>query len=138
MKSTKQTQITVKTHALSHEGRGIANVNGLTTFIDGALADETILCQITKKHRHYQEAKIVEVLSPSENRITPKCPHFGVCGGCSLQQLDTEHQIQFKQSILLEQLKHFGKTVPEKILPPLVGNPWEYRRKARLGVRYVK
>jgi 23S rRNA (uracil1939-C5)-methyltransferase len=129
---------TIDIHALSHEGRGIGNVNGITTFVDGALPDEQVICQITKKHRRYLEAKPIEFLKTSSERITPACPHFGICGGCSLQHLNPENQIQFKQKTLLEQLQLFGKVTAKNILPPLVGQVWGYRRKARLGVRYVK
>lgn len=137
MKTAQQKNYTVDTHGFSHDGRGITTIDGIITFIDGALPNEKLVCQITKKHRNYQEAKIIELLTPTEKRITPECAHFGVCGGCSMQHLNIEHQIQFKQATLLEQLARIGKVTPEQILPPLIGSPWGYRRKARLGVRYV-
>ncbi|MHB1949701.1 MAG: 23S rRNA (uracil(1939)-C(5))-methyltransferase RlmD [Gammaproteobacteria bacterium] len=130
--------ITANVKTLSHEGRGIAILDGKTTFISGALANEEVICKLTKKHSNYNEAEVVEVLTPSPQRITPHCQHFGSCGGCSLQHMQIESQVQFKQSIVLEQLQHFGKVVPEMILPPITGNPWGYRRKARLGVHYSK
>lgn len=129
-------QVNVK--SLSHEGRGIANIDGKTTFISGALAAEDVICKLTKKHSNYNEAQVLEVLTPSPQRTAPHCQHFGSCGGCSLQHMQIESQLQFKQSIVLEQLQHFGKVFPEIILPPISGNPWGYRRKARLGVHYSK
>jgi 23S rRNA (uracil1939-C5)-methyltransferase len=131
-------EVIVDIHSLSHEGRGIAHVEGKTTFIHGAISDEKVLCKITQYHRRYNEGKVLEVLGPSSSyRIQPACAHFGTCGGCSLQHMDAQYQVQLKQQILLEQLTHFGSVKPEILLPPITGNPWGYRNKARLGVRYV-
>lgn len=123
--------------SLTHDGRGVAIINGKTTFVSDALPTEKVLCKITKKHRRYNEAQTVEVISSAKERVTPPCAHFGICGGCSMQHVELHAQIQFKQQALLEQLKHFGKVTPEIILPPISGNSEGYRRKARLGVRYV-
>ncbi|MGC9022524.1 MAG: 23S rRNA (uracil(1939)-C(5))-methyltransferase RlmD, partial [Dissulfurimicrobium sp.] len=84
------------------------------------------------------EAQVVEVLNPSPDRVKPGCPHFGLCGGCSLQHITHDMQIRIKEQALIENLRHFGGTEPAEILPPLVGPIWGYRRSARLGVRYVK
>jgi 23S rRNA (uracil1939-C5)-methyltransferase len=130
-------EITVDINSLSHEGRGIAHIQGKTTFVHGALADEKVICKITKYHRRYNEGKVIQVLEPSSYRTKPACAHFGICGGCSMQHIDMKYQIQLKQQTLLEQLKHFGCVEPEMLLPALSGNPWGYRGKARLGVRYV-
>jgi 23S rRNA (uracil1939-C5)-methyltransferase len=131
---TMQAQI----HALSHDGRGIATINGKTTFVTGGLPGETLTCKLIKTHKRYNEAQAIDILIPSEHRITPPCPHFGTCGGCSMQHLAMAQQVAYKQAILLEQLKHFGKVTPETILSPITGAEFEYRRKARLGVRYTK
>ncbi len=130
--------IKAEIHGLSHDGRGIATINGITTFVEGALPGETALCEILKRHKNYHEAKALEISNPSDARTTPLCPHFGICGGCSMQHVKIDHQILFKQQVLLEQLQHFGKVKAETILPPITGEPWGYRRRARLGVRYVK
>lgn len=140
MKRAKQKiypEITLDINKLSHDGRGIAFIDGKTTFVHGALAGEKVVCKITYQHRRYNEGKVLEVISAAPERTTPLCAHFGICGGCSMQHLEIDNQIQFKQQALLEQLKHFGNVTPETILPPLSGKPWGYRGKARLGVRYV-
>jgi 23S rRNA (uracil1939-C5)-methyltransferase len=134
----KTTHFIIDIHSMSHDGRGIGTLNGLTTFVEGALPNEQVVCEITKKHRRYLEAKPIEFLKTAAERVTPACEHFNICGGCSLQHINCEQQIQFKQKTLLEQLQLFGKVTPEKILPPLSKEAWGYRRKARLGVRYVK
>ena len=124
--------------SLSHDGRGIAIVNNKTTFISGALAQEKVTYQLTKKHSRYNEGIAKTILNAAPTRTLPQCEHFAICGGCSLQHMENDAQIQFKEKVLLEQLKHFGQVTPKSILPPLTANPWGYRRKARLGVRFVK
>jgi 23S rRNA (uracil1939-C5)-methyltransferase len=123
---------------LSHDGRGIAHINGKTTFVKGALPNETVSAQYTNKRSQFDEAQLVEVITPSAERVQPPCQHFGVCGGCSIQHMSPALQIQHKQQVLLNQLKHFGHVEPESILPPLTGPTLGYRRKGRLGVRYVR
>ncbi len=123
---------------LSHDGRGVARVDGKTVFLFGGLPGETVSFQYRGRQRRFDEGMVVAVLaSPHPARITPRCPHFGVCGGCSLQHLTAEAQIQLKQAFLLEQFEHIGKVQPAQVMPPLRGLEYGYRRKARLGVRYV-
>lgn len=122
---------------LSHDGRGIALINNKKTFVNGVLPNELVRYQITKKRSSYNEATLIEILETSPARITPSCAHFGVCGGCSLQHMAMETQLALKQETLLNQLTHFAKVVPEKVIPPLSANHFGYRRKARLGVKYV-
>lgn len=124
--------------SLSHEGRGVTRINGKTFFVDGALPGETVELNITKTHSKYNEAKVVEVITPSDMRTPPLCAHFGICGGCSLQHLKPEAQIQFKEKTFLELLKHTAGVQLEILLPPLTGPIWGYRHKARLGVRNVR
>lgn len=123
---------------LSHDGRGVAHVNGKAVFVAGALAGERVRAHFSGKHRHYDEAAIDEVLRASPNRVAPKCAHFGVCGGCALQHLKPEAQIAAKQRVLLENLERIGKVQPQVVLSPLADSPWDYRRKARLSVKFVE
>lgn len=123
--------------ALSHEGRGIAKIAGKTVFIDGALPGETVKFSYQKRKRRYDEGKVIEIIQASQDRVVAPCPHFSLCGGCSLQHLDPNAQLLFKQNMVLEQLRHFGGVSPERILPPLLGPTTGYRRRARLGVKYV-
>lgn len=123
--------------SLSHEGRGITHIDGKTTFIRNALPEETITFKYLSKKRAFDAAIAIEILKSSATRVTPACPHFNMCGGCCLQHMHNEAQIQHKQQVLIDQLQHFGKIKPQEILPPLTGSIWEYRHKARLGVRFV-
>lgn len=130
--------ITVHITKLSHEGRGIAQEQGKTHFILNALPTETVFAEITRHHAKYDEGIAREVLTTSPERTSPPCSYYLTCGGCSLQHLKTSAQIQFKETLLKEQLKHFGHCEAETILPPLQAETLGYRRKARLGVKYVQ
>lgn len=130
-------EITVEIKGLSHDGRGVTTIDGKAAFIHGALAGEKVLAKITKHHRRYSEGRVLEVITSAPDRVTPDCKHYGVCGGCSMQHMDINSQIQFKQQTLINQLQHFGQVTAESILPPISGTPFGYRGKARLGVRYV-
>ncbi|MGN6235667.1 23S rRNA (uracil(1939)-C(5))-methyltransferase RlmD [Dyella sp.] len=122
---------------LSHDGRGVARIDGKTVFVSGALVDEQVRMRLRKRHRHFDEAEVVEVITPSPHRVTPRCRHFGECGGCSLQHMDAEAQIHAKQRVLADNFARIGKVSPQHWLQPLTDAPWGYRRKGRLSVRHV-
>ncbi|MFZ5466452.1 MAG: 23S rRNA (uracil(1939)-C(5))-methyltransferase RlmD [Pseudomonadota bacterium] len=121
----------------SHEGRGVAHHDDKVVFVDGALMGERVKVRLTKPHRRFDEAEVIEVIEASPDRVEPRCAHFGVCGGCSLQHMRDTAQIHAKQGVLLDNLRQLGKVGPENILPPLTGPLWGYRRRARLGVKWV-
>ncbi|HEX4870159.1 MAG TPA: 23S rRNA (uracil(1939)-C(5))-methyltransferase RlmD [Moraxellaceae bacterium] len=135
IKARPPVELTIE--SLSHEGRGLARLEGKTLFVEGALPGETVRASYVMTHKKYDELRTVEVLSASADRVEPPCPHFSVCGGCSLQHLARPAQIAFKQGVLAEQFRHFGGLAPEAWLEPLVDPEPAYRRKARLGVKYV-
>jgi 23S rRNA (uracil1939-C5)-methyltransferase len=122
--------------ALTHAGEGVVR-DGKTAFVAGALPGETIKFRRTRSHRQHDEAELVEVLTPSANRVVPRCPHFGVCGGCALQHLSPEAQLEARQTELQDNLERLGKVTPRTWLPPLRGPVWGYRRRARLGAKFV-
>jgi 23S rRNA (uracil1939-C5)-methyltransferase len=122
---------------LAHDGRGVARVGGKAVFIEGALPTERVRFRVLKRRRHMEEAGLVEVLAASKDRVEPRCAHFGVCGGCSLQHLSGAAQLAAKENQLLENLKRIGNVQPQRVLAPLRGPEWGYRRRARLGVKYV-
>lgn len=129
--------VTAQIEKLSHDGRGIAYINGKATFIEGALPGETVSFHYTLMKGKFAEGLVHSVIVAAHNRITPKCAVYDLCGGCNLQHLAPDAQIAHKQAVLAEQLQHFGKVVPKAWLPPLQANSWGYRRKARLGARHV-
>ncbi len=122
--------------SLSHEGRGITHINGKTVFVFGALPGERVQLQIQKIRRKFDEAVTLDVLEPSASRIAARCEAFSVCGGCSMQHLSSDDQVALKQDTLLEMMQHAG-VQPAEVVVPLRSAVWGYRRKARLGVKYV-
>ena len=128
---------TARIHDLDPGGRGVGRVDGKTMFVHGALPGETVVYRRLRRRRSYDEAVVQEVLEPSPDRVEPRCRFYERCGGCSLQHLSREAQLRHKERILLRTLSTGGDVAPREVLPPLAGSPWRYRRKARLGARYV-
>ena len=141
--------VTLTVTNLAHDGRGVAiygdqpdhhlDKHGKKVFVSFALPNETVSVKITGSRKSMEEGDAALVLAnPNPERTTPPCPHFGVCGGCSLQHWQPDGQIQFKQSVLAELLEHQAHIQPENWLSPLVADRLGYRTKARMGVRYVE
>ncbi len=122
---------------LSHEGRGVARLDGKAVFVPDALPGERVILRRVGRRRNFDEAVLEQVLRPSPDRVPAECPHFGLCGGCALQHLAPAAQLAFKQSQLLENLARLGGVEPSTVLEPLTGPVWGYRRRARLGIKLV-
>jgi 23S rRNA (uracil1939-C5)-methyltransferase len=122
--------------ALNHDGEGVVHA-GKTAFVNGALPGEVVRFQRRRHHRRHDEAELLEVLAASAARVTPRCAQFGVCGGCALQHLDGAAQLAHKERLLREDLARLGRVEPASWLAPLDGPHWQYRRRARLGARFV-
>ncbi|MFW2176700.1 MULTISPECIES: 23S rRNA (uracil(1939)-C(5))-methyltransferase RlmD [unclassified Moraxella] len=141
--------VTLTITNLAHDGRGVAiygthpehieEKHGKKVFVSFALPNETVSVKITGSRKSLEEGDTLEVLAnPNAERTTPPCPHFGICGGCSLQHWDADGQINFKQSVLAELLQHQANIAPDNWLAPLTADRLGYRTKARMGVRYVE
>jgi len=123
--------------SLDHEARGIARQDGKAIFVDGALPGETVEYASFRRKTKYELAHLVSVLSASTARETPRCEHFGICGGCAMQHLDPSAQVAVKQRVLEDSLWHIGRVRPGQMLAPIHGESWGYRHRARLGVRRI-
>lgn len=123
--------------ALSHDGRGVARVDGKVFFVDLALPGERVRFQRGGKRRSFESGTTIEVLRNSPDRVPPPCEYFGVCGGCALQHMLPAAQIDAKQQQLQDNLERIGSVKAEAYAKPVAGPCWGYRRKARLGIRYV-
>jgi 23S rRNA (uracil1939-C5)-methyltransferase len=123
--------------SLDQEGRGIAHAEGKVIFIEGALTGERVTYSSYRKKPSFELAKVDKVLRQSFMRVQPKCVHFDMCGGCSMQHLDARAQVAAKQRILEDNLERIGKVRPASIMPPIYGQTWGYRQRARLSVRHV-
>jgi 23S rRNA (uracil1939-C5)-methyltransferase len=123
--------------SLDHEGRGVAHVEGKAVFIDGALPGEKVEYSVYRKKPSFDQAQVSRILEPSAQRVEPRCSYFGVCGGCSMQHLDSAAQAAVKQRVMEDALWHLGRLKPEVIYPAIYGPAWGYRYRARIGVRLV-
>jgi len=128
---------TVLINALDQEGRGIARIDGKAVFVEGALAGELVTIEIHRRRPTYELARATAILRASPSRVAPLCPHFGVCGGCSLQHLEAAAQVAAKQRVLEDALWHIGRVRAGELLAPIHGPAWGYRQRARLSVRDV-
>ncbi len=122
----------------THDGRGVARIDGKAVFVAGALPGERARIRITKRSRSFDEAKIEQLLTRSPDRVEPRCVHFGTCSGCTLQHLPPAAQIAAKQRVLADNFERIGKVTPQRWLDPLGDEAWGYRRKGRLSVKWVE
>jgi 23S rRNA (uracil1939-C5)-methyltransferase len=123
--------------SLDNEGRGIARVDGKTIFIEGALPGEIVEYASFRRKPSFELATATRIVRASSQRVEPGCPHFGVCGGCSMQHANLALQTAAKQRVLEDALWHIGHLRAEQIYPPIAGSGWGYRHRARLSIRYV-
>ena len=123
--------------SLDHEARGVTRLEGKTIFVEGALPGEHVEYVCFRKKPSFEVARTERILKPSPDRVSPKCPHFGVCGGCSMQHLDPAAQVAAKQRVLETNLWHLGRLKAEQLYAPIYGPAWGYRQRARLSVRMV-
>lgn len=107
--------------------------DGRAVFAPFVLPGETAEIQIVEEKKRHTRAKVVKILEPSPNRIQPRCPHFGKCGGCHYQHLPYEEQLRLKQDIVKEQFARVGgmpDAPVEAVIP--CDNPWNYRNSLQL------
>jgi len=113
------------------------NAEGKVVFVEGALPGEDAEVRLVKQGRHFDVAAASSLANHSPGRREPRCPHFGVCGGCATQHADQATQMAAKQRWLEDCLERIGKVKPETMLPIVHGEEWGYRHRARLSVRRV-
>ena len=123
--------------SLDQEGRGVARIGGKAVFVEGALPGERAVITTLKRKPNYEIARADRILRANAARVVPRCPHFGVCGGCSLQHFDAAAQVAAKQRALEDALWHLARVSADLLLPPIHGPAWGYRHRARLSVRHV-
>ncbi|MEL7449071.1 MAG: 23S rRNA (uracil(1939)-C(5))-methyltransferase RlmD [Pseudomonadota bacterium] len=121
---------------LDKHGRGVIDAGEHTVLVDDTLPGETVSFLRQRRNRRHDEAALLEVLEPVPGRVTPRCDVFGICGGCRWQHLSAEAQLARKQDGVLGLLRAQGLE-PGKVLEPLAAGEWGYRRRARLGAKFV-
>jgi 23S rRNA (uracil1939-C5)-methyltransferase len=127
----------LKIESLDQEGRGVARRDAKVIFVQGALPGETVSVTTLRSKPSYEVARTQQVFKASPLRVKPQCPHYGVCGGCSMQHIDAAAQVAFKQRVLEDALHHIGGVKAAQILTPIHGPYWGYRHRARLSVKLV-
>ena len=128
----------LRIESLDLEAQGVAhNAEGKVVFVEDALPGEEVQVAVRRHKNNWEQAALVAMRSESAQRVVPRCPHFGVCGGCAMQHLHVAAQVATKQRALEDALWHLGKVRPEQVLRPIEGPAWGYRQRARLSVRHV-
>ena len=128
----------LKVESLDLEAQGVAHrANGKVVFIEDALPGEEVRVSVSRRKNNWEQATLNERRTESSQRVTPKCVHFGLCGGCKMQHFHPSAQVAVKQRVLEDNLWHLGKVKPEMLLRPIEGPTWGYRYRARLSVRHV-
>ena len=120
---------------LTHEGQGVGKIEGFVVFVDSALPGETVTVNIVKETKSYAVGKIVTVDKPSKNRATPFCPVFDSCGGCSVQHLNYQAQLDFKKDTVVQNIKRIGGLENVRVLDTIgMPSPFRYRNKVQYPV----
>jgi len=127
----------VEIHSLDAKGMGVTTHEEKKLCVYDALVGERVSARYLFGRSQRGKAETLEVLEHSADRVEPRCPHFGYCGGCSLQHMSQNAQLVRKQAGLLAHLQQSGNVQADEIYPVLQGPHWNYRRKARLSVRDV-
>lgn len=130
-------ELEVCIESLDHEGKGVAHREGKVVFVEGALPGEVARVRTLRSKASHEFAVADRIEHPSSQRVQPRCPHFGVCGGCSMQHLTPSAQVAVKQRVLEDCLVRIGGVAPGVVFPAIHGPAWEYRYRARLSVRHV-
>ena len=135
----KNDYVTVTIEDIGSDGEGIGKVDGFTLFVKDAVIGDTVEAKIVKSKKHYAYARLEKVIKPSPFRVEPECPYHRQCGGCQIQALSYEKQLEFKQQKIRNHLIRIGGFAPEYVderMEPIVGmeHPYHYRNKAQYPV----
>ncbi len=121
--------------AMTHGGNAIGRSEGRPIFVPYGLPGERVRVRITQDKRSYAFAEVEAVLAPSPERVTPRCPHFGTCGGCHWQHIAYAAQLRFKRDVVAEQFARIGGLRDALVHPTIPSpDPWAYRSHATFYV----
>ena len=115
---------------VAYGGQGVARLNGLVLFVRGAIPGDRIKAQVVKKKKDYAEAKLIELLEPSPDRIEAPCPYHGFCGGCQWQHVRYERQLEYKKGHVREAMSRIGSLPDVEVLDAIPSKKhYAYRNK---------
>ncbi len=139
MEYNKNDIVTVTIEDIGAEGEGIGKIDGFTLFIKDAVVGDTVEAKILKAKKNFAYARVEKILNPSSYRVEPKCAFHRQCGGCQIQALSYEKQLEFKQKKVFNNLARIGgfsESFIDSVMEPIVGmeEPWHYRNKAQYPV----
>lgn len=138
MTAVKETGEWLTIESLDLEAQGVAhNAEGKVVFVEDALPGEQVQVRVNRRKNNWEQASMIALRRESSQRVEPRCPHFGTCGGCKMQHFHVGAQVATKQRALEDALWHLGKVKAERMLRPIEGPAWGYRYRARLSVRFV-
>jgi len=124
---------------LGSRGEGVGRIEGFTVFVEGAMPGERVLIKIVKVTRSYAYGKLMHIIQRSSNRVEPKCPYFKYCGGCQLQHISYEGQLEYKTQLVKDALQRIAHLENVRVLPTIgMDKPWKYRNKAQFPVGLIK
>ncbi|MFZ0702120.1 MAG: 23S rRNA (uracil(1939)-C(5))-methyltransferase RlmD [Candidatus Acidiferrales bacterium] len=124
-----------KIEKLVYGGEGLAHEGGETIFVPFVLPGEEAEIEIIERKKKLLRGRLTRLLTPAPRRIEPRCPHFGVCGGCDYQHISYDAQLEIKQEILRETLRRLGRIDWKEPITVHASPPWEYRNRAQWKVR---
>jgi len=118
---------------LSHDGLGIARIDGFLVFVKDALPGERVVARITNVKKNYGHAEALDKIKTTADRTTPPCPLFEACGGCQIQHMTYESQLEFKKNMVIRNIQKFAKIEHPPVLDVLgMDDPWRYRNKTQV------
>lgn len=131
---TKEVEIT----SLTYGGRGLGRIDNKVVFVPFSVPGDKLSVEITKDKKSFAEAEIKDILEPSVDRVEPKCPVFGLCGGCAWQNISYPKQLEWKERILKETLTRIGGVELPEFDPPIKAKePYNYRSRARFQIDQI-
>ena len=138
-KFLKGQKFIVDINAITSEGQAVAKIDDFVVFINGGAPKDKAEIILTKVSKNYAVGKIISLLNPSDLRVTPECPYFGICGGCQLQHISYDEQLKIKQNNVFEQIKRIGGIDCTDIIKNIVPSaPFYYRNKVQFVVEKQK
>lgn len=129
-------ELTLQIETLTNLGHGLARVDGWVVMVPFALPNEKVIARVHRNHKNYSEADLIQVLEPSPNRVEPRCPLFGQCGGCQYQNMRYEEQVSWKRQQVTELLQHMAKI--EHAVEPVIPSPREYGYRSKITPHFAQ